>query len=310
MVCGRAVKKPRATFAMTKSLTMKFENRRADCRSSAKGFTLVELLVVIAVIAILAGLLLPALSKAKAKAQTIQCLNNLKQLHLAWYLYAGDNNDRIPPNYGVAGDNGKYPDTASWVAGAMCYETLPEWASLYSDSTNTLKLVPGGYGSIGNYTKSPYIYKCPADRSWIMIGGQIHPRVRSVSMNLFMNEPRFRDDNSWYVFQKTSDIVDPAPANAFVFADEHEDSIASGCFWPDEETVWPNVWWVSLPASRHGGAGTFSFADGHAEIKKWLDPRTLVPVKRLIGWYVGPSTQNRDVLWVRERATSKKPDAP
>jgi prepilin-type N-terminal cleavage/methylation domain-containing protein/prepilin-type processing-associated H-X9-DG protein len=272
-------------------------------------FTLIELLVVIAVIAILVGLLLPVLSKAKARAQTIQCLNNLKQLQLFWYLYAGDNNDQIAPNY-PGQSAGQSPRTASWVSGWMCYETLPDHARWYSDSTNTLKLVPGGYGSIGNYTKSPAIYKCPADKSWIRISGQTHARVRSVSMNQYMNTLSFGDDDVWYVFRKTSDILDPSPAQAFVFVDEHEDSIDDGYFWVSMPTVWPDTAWIDLPASRHSGAGTFAFADGHADIKKWLDPRTRLPVKRYPHSHDLRSPQNRDVVWVQERTTSKKPGAP
>jgi prepilin-type processing-associated H-X9-DG protein len=95
-----------------------------------------------------------------------------------------------------------------------------------------------------------------------------------------------------------------------VFVDEHEDTIGSGEFTSGAGTTWPDTRWRQLPASRHGGAGTFSFADGHAEIKKWLDPRTIVPVKRERIFGVLHLPQNRDVLWVTERASSKKPDAP
>jgi len=274
-----------------------------------KAFTLVELLVVIAIIAILAALLLPALSKAKARAQTIQCLNNMKQLQLAWYLYAGDYNDRIPPNYGVFGA-GVSPDSASWVSGYMTYETEPLAAAWYFDSTNVLKLVPGGYGSIGQYTKTPAIYKCPADKSWIKIGGQIHSRVRSVSMNEYMNCLEIDDSALSYVFRKTSDIIDPGPSQAFVFADDHEDSVGDPMFYVPFPTDWPNTYWGSLPANRHSGAGVFAFADGHAEIKKWLDPRTLVPVKRVKGWWDPNSPQNQDALWVQERTTRRGPGVP
>jgi prepilin-type N-terminal cleavage/methylation domain-containing protein/prepilin-type processing-associated H-X9-DG protein len=268
-------------------------------------FTLVELLVVMAVVAILASLLLPALSRAKTKAQTIQCLNNLRQLQLAWYMYADDHDDRIAPNN--SGESaGKYPDTPSWVSGWMTYETFPFDAPRFSDSTNLSLLVPGGFGSIGNYTKSPAIYKCPADKSWIQIAGQKHPRVRSVSVNDSMNSSLNGDDGSWYIFRKTSAIVNPSPSQAFVFVDEHEDSIGDGYFAVDPQTVWPDMWWAELPASRHAGAGTFSFADGHAESRKWVDPRTLVPVRRVKGGYDNYSPQNKDILWVQERATSKK----
>ena len=121
---------------------------------------------------------------------------------------------------------------------------------------------------------------------------------------------RFGPAPQFYVFNKMTDIKTPGPSQAFVFVDEHEDSITVGNFNVAAGPVWPNTEWLQLPASRHGAACTFSFADGHAEIKKWRDPRTIFPVKRLTGWFDGHSPQNRDVLWVTERASSKKPDAP
>jgi len=270
-------------------------------------FTLVELLVVIAIIAVLAALLLPALGRAKARAQTIQCLNNLRQLQLAWYLYAGDQNDRLPGNY-IADAGGRVLGAESWVSGWLTYETDSVHIRWFSDATNSLLLVPGGYGSIGGYTKSPTIYKCPADKSWIKINGTTHPRVRSVAMNASMNSAGgayMGDGEGYYWFLRLSDIVNPPPEKAWVFIDEHEDSIDDGGFL----VAYPGAWgapplWLDLPGSRHNGGASISFADGHCEFKKWTDPRTKKPVQRIR--YHPALEENPDAAWLQERSTAKK----
>src|SRR6267143_2921 len=154
-------------------------------QANRDGFTLIELLVVIVIIAILAGLLLPALSRAKAKAQAIVCLNNLRQLQLAWHFYAEDSQDRVPPNYGWSAltDSPKLPN---WVGGIMVYETDPAHAPWFPDATNTTLLLEDKPGRIGPYLKAPAVYKCPGDKSYIALDGVRHPRVRSYAMNYFM----------------------------------------------------------------------------------------------------------------------------
>ena len=269
-------------------------------------FTLVELLAVIAVIAVLAALLLPALSRAKARAQTIQCLNNLRQLQLAWYLYAGDQIDRLPGN--LLGDAaGRVVGAESWVSGWLTYETSSAYMRWFPESTNTLLLVPGGYGSIGSYTKSPAIYKCPADKSWIKINGTMHLRVRSVAMNGFMNSAGggyMGDAVGYFWFLRLSDIVNPPPDKAWVFIDEHEDSIDDGRFLVVSPNTYPWDYWVELPGSRHNGGTALSFADGHCEFKKWTDPRTKKRVERIR--YIPVLEDNRDAAWLEERSTAKK----
>jgi len=260
------------------------------------GFTLIELLVVIAIIAILAALLLPALSRSKEQANGLVCLNNQKQLQLAWHMYVEDHNGVFPRNdFFWRLSSAELPEL--WVQGVMSIET-EAWAAPHTDNTNVLKMVDPRYCTLGSYTKAPGIYKCPSDKSWVLIDNQRRRRVRSYSMNYYLGTGIEVFDKP-YIRRKLSEIVSPSPVGTFVFICEHPDSIDDGAFLIPVER---REGWSSLPASHHGRGVVLSFADGHAEKHRWLDSRTLRPYQReRFSGVVTPGS--KDFGWLRERTT-------
>ena len=264
-------------------------------------FTLIELLVVIAIIAILAAMLLPALGKAKIKAQGIQCMSNNKQLTLAWIMYAHEFNDNLVWNDLTSTGSG-------WVRGMLNYD------GNNPDNTNTIWLTDPQYALLAPYSaKTAGIYKCPADKSTVTIGGQRYPRVRSISMSQTMNS---RDDwlsaitgAKYRVFRKLMEINAMGPSNAYVLIDEHPDSLNYGDFAVAMNDGAPPgaIMIVDVPASYHNGAGGISFADGHAEIHKWRDARTM---QRITGIFMSSSVQsspgNMDMAYLSVHASIRK----
>jgi prepilin-type N-terminal cleavage/methylation domain-containing protein len=247
-------------------------NIRANSFTTVKapdrsGFTLIELLIVIAIIAILAGMLLPVLRKAQEKGQGISCMNNTRELTVGWIMYQGDNNDDLMP---VASNAGGYP--AINTSTTAPYGNFCDWTS-GAYTTNTSGLV-GPTALMSTFVQSVGAYKCPAD----VYKSSQNPaaRTRSYAMNGNLDYsgsgPTLVNANGrkYIVAKKANDLRVPGPANIYVFLDEHADSIDDMKFMLNCGYAPGAEKWRELPASYHNGCGSFSFADGHSEIHRWM----------------------------------------
>jgi len=248
---------------------------KGDCLK--KAFTLIELLVVIAIIAILAAMLLPSLNKAKVQSQAVYCLNNNKELALAWLMYAHDNNDHLVPNQNEDGpEQGQAP--GSWVCGFM------DQLASTKDNTNLDLILNPTNALLAQYIAGQRnTYLCPADNFLSPPQASLGwgRRVRSVAMNYYMGPgtagrpDKAGGDAMFYL--KMADMRKLPPASAFVFADEQWDTLNDAVMYISLNEA--DGGWDDLPAGYHNKACCFSFADGHAEIHRWQNPGTVVPVQ-------------------------------
>ena len=256
--------------------------------------------MVIAIIAILAAMLLPALSKAKARATGVQCLGNLKQLQLAWQMYAGDNNDFIPGNhwYSEAGFGGSARGSQNWLTG---YESAT--AADNADNTNTALFLDPKWSSLGSYVTVAKVYRCPASRVLVQEGDELFPLARTVSMNGWMGYTNQPDNPGFISFRKTTSFTKMSATDAFAFIDERDDSVDDGFFGLDMVDNYIR----NYPADFHGGIGSVTFADGHAELHRWRSEELQSPQQSGLPKESHAVTMvandNVDLLWLRDHGT-------
>ena len=304
-------------------MIMKTSDRLVIDKTGTGGFTLIELAVVIATVAVLAALLLPALAGTKPNTQAFQCLENQRRLILAWQMYAQDNNDILPPNdFPYATTVAQDGSIKNWVFGTMYKIT---------DAINASILVDPRLTCLALYNTNPAVYKCPADISLL----QGHQRVRSVSMNSAVGTVWWSDSShngtktpgsavgggwlpgsyndsqtTYRTYGKITQMTKPGPSSTWVIADENPDTINDGSLVVSMAQIL-----IDFPANYHGGGASLAFADGHAEIHKWADvflmlPTTLnllnassevgAPVSKFMS---GPS---QDLAWIQPRTSALK----
>jgi prepilin-type N-terminal cleavage/methylation domain-containing protein/prepilin-type processing-associated H-X9-DG protein len=310
-------------LGMKSSISQK--NRAIHQRRGA--FTLIELLVVVAIIAILAGLLLPSLQGAKSQSMGIKCMSNMRQMCLGWRMYAQDNREFMV----LASQSGTANDPLSQYAWCQQEEDFSDNPKNYDPSVDITT------GPLYPYINSYMVYRCPSDTSMINHGGQLLPRVRTVSMNFYLGGfggenadsggggPAWA--NSYPVYLKTTSLIpvlSPGPSDTWVFVDERQDCINWGNYEADMAGDTPNdpsqyEFSEDMPGMYHNLSAGFAFADGHASIQHWLDRRTTPPLQPPVVATSGesgpaypslPVPRDVDVRWIQLHSVRPLPQTP
>ena len=275
----------------------------------SRGFTLIELLVVIAIIAVLAALLLPALTRAKLKAQSVQCMNNNRQLALAWRMYTEDNNDRFL--WASSRPTSSW-DQYTWCNGRMDFNAGN--SSNWDPTRDIYRSLMWPYCG-----KNLGIWRCPADKSYVTVGGVRRPRIRSMAINAYVGGfagTAISTGNmaAYTLYLKYGELMRPGADRIFLFIDEREDAINWGNYLHDMTGYSPNnpgsYRWLDIPASYNGNACGISFCDGHSEIRRWKDGRTSRPILEGGVIFDGStpisSPNNVDIGWMQDKTTRPK----
>jgi len=268
------------------------------------GFTLTELVVTLALAALLGIILAPALARTNPNTKAVQCLNNNRQLCQAWRMYAGDCGDQIV--YATTDDNISNPlNQYVWVRGYLDFNpgNRANWDSTY------LRMSP-----LWPYCgQSGAIWRCPFDPSYVVVNGERKPRIRSIEMNFYLGGSAgtyggWSSAATYRVFLKTTELT-PSPAQIFVFLDVRPEAINWGAFLTDmtggSRSASSQYLIYDFPGNLHNGACGFSFGDGHTEMKRWRDPRTMPRVNALPSTPLA-SPNNPDVAWLQDHATRNK----